>query len=102
MKFAILLLIPLVVAADKSVERARPSGCGACDGGSSKNTRCLARRHYGETKVKHWLLLLLLSGAGQSFAERDFLTADETDQVRIAQDPNERLKLYIHFAKQRL
>lgn len=34
--------------------------------------------------------------------DRDFLTPNEVEQVREAQDPNDRLVLYVHFAKQRM
>ena len=51
--------------------------------------------------MRRTAILLLLSGC--VFAqERDFLTADEVDQVREAQDPNDRLKLYLGFAKLRV
>jgi hypothetical protein len=34
--------------------------------------------------------------------DRDFLTPNEVEQVREAQDPNDRLVLYVHFAKERM
>src|ERR1700761_2251751 len=49
--------------------------------------------------------LLLVAACSSSLClaqDRDFLTSNEVEQVREAQDPNDRLLLYVHFAKQRM
>jgi flagellar biosynthesis/type III secretory pathway chaperone len=48
------------------------------------------------------VLFLALLGAAPAAAQRDFLTGDEVDRLREAQAPDERLNLYILFARQRV
>lgn len=47
-------------------------------------------------------LLIVLLFALPAYAQKDFLTGTEIDQVREVQEPVARIKLYLSFAKQRL
>ena len=50
--------------------------------------------------TRRFLFLLPLSAALR--AQKDFLNQDEIDRVRLAQEPNERLNLYLLLARQRV
>jgi hypothetical protein len=47
-------------------------------------------------------ILLIAASALPALAQREFLTNDEIDKIREAQEPNLRLKTYILFARQRI
>ena len=46
--------------------------------------------------------VLLLAAAPLFGQQRDFLSSDEVDQIRLAQEPNERILLYLKFAQKRV
>ena len=52
--------------------------------------------------MKTWAAVICLLASWPCLAQRDFLRADEVDLLRAAQDPNERLPLYVKFAQERI
>ena len=50
--------------------------------------------------MRVWLFLFL--ACAPALAQRDFLTPDEVEQLRLVQDPAPRLQLYLKFARQRV
>ncbi len=59
-------------------------------------------KHFRRISFAVFIILLCLASANAQTVKKDYLSDYEADKIRDAETPNERIKLFVQFADERL